>query len=110
MNIEGIPYLNVDWNTIPEEVHEGERGVAKWKRFEQGNVRARIVEYSPGYLANHWCARGHVLFVLEGSLVSELKDGSKRLLTPGMGYVASNDEDNPHRSYTESGAKLFIVD
>ena len=110
MKIEGVPYLNVDWEAIPEEIHRGESGIAKWKTFEQGNIRARIVELSPGYLADHWCARGHVLFILECSIVSELKDGSKLELTPGKGYVASDDPQNPHRYYSENGAKMFIVD
>ncbi len=110
MMIDGVPYQNVDWNVLPEERHDGETGFAIWRPFEQGNIRARVVEYSPGYRADHWCARGHVIFVLDGSVTSELKDGSKRLLTKGMGYVASDDEANPHQSYTETGAKLFIVD
>lgn len=110
MKIEGVPYETVDWNKCRESHHVGESGSAVWKTFEKGNVRARIVEYGPGYLADHWCARGHVVFVLEGSVVSELKDGTKETMTPGMGYVASDDEGNPHRSYTETGAKLFIVD
>ena len=110
LKIEGISYINVDWNSMPEEIHKGETGIAKWRTFESGNIRARVVEYSPGYRADHWCSRGHVLFVLEGSLVSELKDGSSRVLSAGEGYVASDDEANPHRSHTETGAKLFIVD
>ena len=70
----------------------------------------------PGTILQVKCAagqavkRGDVLFILEGSIVSELKDGSKRELTPGKGYVASDDPQNPHRSYSENGAKMFIVD
>ena len=110
MKIEGVPYQTVDWNKIEAEPHKGESGEAKWRTFEKGNIRARLVEYGPGYLADHWCPRGHVLFVLEGSVVSELEDGSKEELTPGMGYVAADDEKNRHRSFSPNGVKLFIVD
>jgi len=68
-----------------------------------------MVEYTPGYLADHWCSRGHVLLVLEGELITELEDGSKHLLKAGMSYQVA-DGANPHRSYTRTGAKLFIVD
>ena len=70
----------------------------------------RMVEYTPGYKADHWCSRGHVLLVLEGELVTELRDGRKFVLTPGTSYQVGDDYVNPHRSYTEKGAKLFIVD
>jgi quercetin dioxygenase-like cupin family protein len=75
-----------------------------------GDVRIRQVEYTPGYLADHWCDRGHVLYVLEGELESELRDGRRFILTPGMSYQVSNFGDAAHRSYTRTGAKLFIVD
>ena len=95
MKIEGVPYKTVNWNEIPAEEHKGETGAALWRTFSQGNVRARVVEYGPGYLADHWCPRG---------------DGSKEELTAGMGYVAEDDEHNRHRSFSPNGAKLFIVD
>ena len=73
-------------------------------------VRVRKVEYSPGYLADHWCDRGHILFVYEGVLDTELKDGRVYTLKPGMSYQVSDNGDSPHRSRTEIGAKLFVVD
>jgi quercetin dioxygenase-like cupin family protein len=109
MNIESVPFMTTDWSRIPSTQHSGETGSAAWRTVEVGNIRVRMVEYTPGYLADHWCSRGHVLFVLEGELVTELKDGRTFTLRPGMSYqVASNAE--PHRSSTAGGAKLFIVD
>ena len=110
LKIEGVPYQTVDWNKIESVAHGGESGEALWRTFEKGNVRARVVEYGAGYLADHWCPRGHVLFVLEGSVISELEDGTKEELTPGMGYVAEDDVKNRHRSFSPNGVKLFIVD
>ncbi len=109
MRIEDVPFGTTDWRSVPETIHPGETGVARWRTLEQGNIRVRMVEYSPGYLADHWCTRGHVLLVLEGELVTELKDGRSFVMKPGVSYqVAENDA--PHRSRTERGAKLFIVD
>jgi len=47
--------------------------------------------------------------VLEGELITELEDGSKHILKAGMSYQVAEGA-NPHRSYTRTGAKLFIVD
>ncbi|TCL62774.1 hypothetical protein EDC14_102354 [Hydrogenispora ethanolica] len=109
MKITDVPFQTIDWSSVVPTEHSGSNGVAYWRTFEMGNIRVRMVEYTPGYLADHWCSRGHVLLVLEGELVTELSDGRKFVLTPGTSYQVA-DELNPHRSYTETGAKLFIVD
>ena len=95
---------------MPATVHPGETGEARWRSFEIGDLRVRMVEYSSGYLADHWCDRGHVLLVLEGELDTELRDGRKFTLKPGMSYQVSDFGDAAHRSFTSTGVKLFIVD
>ncbi len=109
MRIEGVPFTTTDWDAVPVTEHPGETGVACWRTVEAGNIRVRMVEYSPGYLADHWCPRGHVILVLEGELVTELKDGSRHVLRPGQSYQVAEGAA-PHRSRTTAGAKLFIVD
>jgi len=110
MKIENVPFTAVDWSAVPPVEHPGERGVATWRTIEVGNLRVRKVDYSPGYLADHWCARGHVILVLEGELVSELRDGRQFRLTAGMSYHVADGEAEAHRSSTAGGASLFIVD
>ncbi len=109
MNITDVPFGTTTWNDVPATEHPGETGKAVWRTFEQGNIRARMVEYTPGYAADHRCKKGHVLLVLEGELVTQLSDGRTFTLTPGMSYQVS-DDTNPHRSHTKTGARLFIVD
>jgi quercetin dioxygenase-like cupin family protein len=109
MDLAGIPFRTIDWSTIDETTHPGESGTARWRTVEAGNVRARIVEYSPGYLADHWCERGHVILVMEGTLITELRDGRTFELRPGQSYVVANG-DGAHRSKTTTGARIFIVD
>jgi quercetin dioxygenase-like cupin family protein len=109
MQMTGIPFGTTDWLQVEPTEHKGESGMAYWRTQEFGGIRVRMVEYTPGYLADHWCSKGHILLCLEGQLETELKDGRKFTLQPGMSYqVADNVE--PHRSYTTVGAKLFIVD
>ena len=109
MKISDLPFGTTDWSAIAPSVHNGERGTATWRTRQFGDIRVRMVEYSPGYLADHWCTKGHILLCLEGELHTELEDGRSFTLRPGMSYqVADNAE--PHRSSTVSGAKLFIVD
>jgi quercetin dioxygenase-like cupin family protein len=110
MKIQEVPFCCVDWSSMEPTIHAGITGEAYWKTFEMGNIRVRMVEYTPGYRADHWCSRGHVILVLEGELITELKDGSIFISTPGVSYQVSDEEENPHRSYTNTGVKLFIVD
>jgi quercetin dioxygenase-like cupin family protein len=110
MEIPDLPFTTISWDEVRPTVHAGETGFATWKTVEKGNVRVRLVEYSPGYLADHWCARGHVIHILSGEMVSELKDGSKTNLKEGMTYMMSDNPSNPHRSSTGKGVRLFIVD
>jgi hypothetical protein len=110
MKIPTLTFTVTDWSDLPVTQHKGETGTALWRTFSIGDLRVRLVEYSPGYLADHWCDRGHVLFVLDGELDTELQDGRIFKLTPGMSYQVSDFGDAPHRSSTTTGARLFIVD
>ncbi|WP_442597038.1 DHCW motif cupin fold protein [Parapusillimonas sp. JC17] len=109
MKITDLPFSTVDWATVEPTEHAGERGMALWRTRQFGPIRVRLVEYSPGYLADHWCSKGHILFCVAGTLETELSDGRRYVLTPGMSYQVA-DEAEPHRSTTETGATLFVVD
>ncbi|HEY1817452.1 MAG TPA: DHCW motif cupin fold protein [Kofleriaceae bacterium] len=109
MKLVEIPFQTIDWASIAPTVHAGETGRATWRTLEVGNVRVRIVEYSAGYLADHWCERGHVVHVLDGEFVSELRDGRSFALRTGESYVVA-DGDGAHRSRSTHGTRLLIVD
>ncbi|HEY9103484.1 DHCW motif cupin fold protein [Chitinimonas sp.] len=109
MQLTDIPFGTTDWSTIERTEHRGERGMAYWRMQQFGKVRVRMVEYTPGYLADHWCVKGHILLCLSGELHTELEDGRSYTLKPGMSYQVA-DGAEPHRSSTETGATLFIVD
>ncbi|MBX3513353.1 MAG: DHCW motif cupin fold protein [Xanthobacteraceae bacterium] len=109
MQITGIPFGVTDWSSVKATTHNGEAGKATWRTQHFGDIRVRLVEYSTGYIADHWCDKGHILFCLEGQLDTELADGRTFTLMPGMSYQVA-DKAEPHRSRTEVGALLFIVD
>ena len=109
MQIKNVPFVTADWSLIEPTTHRGQTGFAYWRTLHFGDVRVRMVEYTPGYLADHWCSKGHILLCLEGELETELQDGRTYTLTPGTSYQVA-DGAEAHRSSTKIGAKLFIVD
>jgi hypothetical protein len=109
VKLTGIPFQLTDWSAVPGEDHPGDVGVATWRTKQHGDVRVRMVEYSPGYIADHWCEKGHILLCVEGELQTRLKDGRVVVLRPGMSYEVA-DGAEPHRSEAPEGARLFIVD
>ena len=104
-----IPFQTIDWTGIEKTEHKGESGTASWQTIQFDALRIRLVEYSPGYIANHWCRKGHIVFCLEGDFVSELQQGENFALTKGMMYVVSDDLSS-HRSVTKNGVRLLIID
>ena len=109
MQLSNIPFGTTDWTLVERTEHKGVTGVAYWRTRHFGDVRVRMVEYTPGYLADHWCQKGHILLCLSGELLTELEDGRRFVLGPGMSYQVA-DHAEAHRSSTSSGATLFIVD
>lgn len=109
MEMKDIRFGVTDWSAVEKTEHKGVTGTAFWKTCSFGPIRVRMVEYSPGYKADHWCSKGHILLCLEGELNTELEDGRIFTLKPGMSYQVA-DQAEAHRSSTVDGAKLFIVD
>ncbi|RYY69503.1 MAG: hypothetical protein EOO13_09345 [Chitinophagaceae bacterium] len=104
-----FPFQTIDWNAIEKTEHKGEKGMASWQTLHLDGLRIRIVEYSPGYLADHWCQKGHIVHCLSGEFTTTLETGQHFLLTQGMSYIVS-DELSSHRSSTTTGVKLLILD
>jgi quercetin dioxygenase-like cupin family protein len=110
MDLGRIPFTATDWTSIQPIEHKGDAGTSFWRTLDFGNVRVRLVEYSPGFRSDHWCPRGHIFLVLEGEFTALLKDGRSFRLGRGMSFQAGDDEANPHLGSSEAGARAFIVD
>lgn len=109
MKISSFPFQTLDWSSITKKEHKGETGIAYWQTQMMNDIRVRMVEYSPGYKADHWCSKGHIILCMEGEMTTELEDGRLFKLSKGMTYFVG-DNCEAHRSSTKEGCKLFIVD
>lgn len=109
MKLSNIPFETTDWSQVASTEHPGTSGVATWRTRQFGEIRVRMVDYSPGYVADHWCEKGHILLCVDGALHTELSDKRAVILTPGMSYQVA-DGAAPHKSSAPTGARLFIVD
>ncbi len=107
--MSNIPFQTIDWNSIEKVEYRGETGFAFWQTIQFGGLRIRLVEYSNGYLADHWCQKGHIVHCLEGEFISELETGEKITLKKGETYVVS-DNLSSHRSFSLNSVKLLIID
>ncbi|WP_336517795.1 DHCW motif cupin fold protein [Pollutibacter soli] len=104
-----IPFQTIDWNSVEKTEHPGDAGTSFWQTLQYDGLRIRLVEYGPGYIADHWCRKGHLVYCIEGEFTSLLEDGAEHVLTPGMMYVVS-DKMSSHKSMTNTGVKLIIID
>ncbi|HVN48469.1 MAG TPA: DHCW motif cupin fold protein [Bacteroidota bacterium] len=109
MSISNIPFQVIDWNTVPSTEHTGETGTAYWRTKEYPGLRVRIVEYSGGYLADHWCKKGHIVHCLKGEVVTQQETVEEFVLREGMTYIVS-DNLSSHRSFAKHAVQLLIID
>jgi hypothetical protein len=104
-----ISFQTIDWTNILQTEHKGESGTSFWRTIEFPALRIRMIEYSPGYVADHWCNKGHIVHCLDGEFTSELEGSIEQILSAGMTYIVSDDASS-HRSHTVHGAKLLVID
>lgn len=109
LRMSKIPFQTIDWASIEKIGHKGETGSAIWQTMQFEGLRVRIVEYSNGYSADHWCQKGHIVYCLEGEFISELSTGETVKLSKGETYVVS-DGLSSHRSLSKNSVKLLIID
>lgn len=109
MDITAFPFQTLNWSSVSKEERAGTTGTATWRIFKMGDIRVRMVEYSAGYFANHWCSKGHIIYCIDGEMITELEDGREFTLSKGMTYHVG-DGSEAHRSRSKHGCSLFIVD
>ena len=110
MKLADLPSSMTDWSTVPSSEHPGESGSATMRSRQFGEIQLRMVEYSASYVADHWCHKGHLTFVVSGQLVIEHDDGRSLIIPAGTSYHVADDDGRPHRARSERGATVFIVD
>lgn len=111
MKLPTSPFTVTDWNKRPGELSSGGGGTANWRSLDLGDdIHAHMIEYSPGYRSDRWCDHGHVLFVADGELEIDLRDGRRFTLARGQGFHVSDFGDTAHRVASPKGATVFVVD
>ena len=109
MELRGIPFEVTDWESVSAERHAGQTGFAEWRTKQYGDIRVRLIRYSPGYRADHWCAKGHIIFCVHGEMLTRLEDGREFTRRAGMSYQVGAGPP-AHGTATASGVTLFVVD
>ncbi|HEX8332246.1 MAG TPA: DHCW motif cupin fold protein [Segetibacter sp.] len=109
MNLSPFPFSTTDWSIVEPVIYTGITGIATWKTIYKDDIRIRLVEYSEGYVADHWCSKGHIIFCIDGEMETQLEDGRKYKMSKGMMYTVGDNAD-AHRTSTTTGCTLFIVD
>jgi len=110
MKLTGLPTGVTDWSTLDASSQPGATGAAVTRGRQFGDVQLRLVTYSAGYTADHWCHKGHVVLVISGAVTIAHEDGRHYNLAAGMAYHVSDNEGSPHRLASREGASVFIVD
>jgi hypothetical protein len=109
MKLEKVLPTLIDWNNIPSEQAQGKTGFTISKMQLMGDTKIRFVEYSVNYTADHWCAKGHIIFVLEGELEIQYQNAISHLVEKGMSYLVG-DDSMAHMAVSKGGAKVLIID
>jgi hypothetical protein len=109
MEIETFQPSCIDWKNVPSEKIMGESGFIVSRKKSVGKINIRFIEYSKNYLADLWCDKGHIVFVIEGILILGHKNNSVQVIEKGMSYIVG-DYSMSHRAKSIEGAKVFIID
>jgi len=109
MNLGDLPLGLTDWSQIPESVHPGAPGTATVRSRQLGDIQLRLLVYSPNYVADHRCQKGHIVYVIQGQVVTEHRETTNYTLESGTTYHVP-DNGPPHRAVSHGGATVFIVD
>ena len=111
MKLTSMRETATDWSRIAATVIPGASGAPRARAQQVGDVQLRLVEYGAGYLADHWCGKGHVIHVVAGALAIEHEDGTaSHRLEAGMSWCVADGEGPAHRVRSDTGATVFIVD
>ncbi len=82
---------------------------ARLKEFAAHGKRLRLVEFLSGFSDPNWCLKGHVVFVIEGTLESEYADGVSRR-EAGQAFIVPPGVKHRSRNPGAAPARLLIVD
>ncbi len=84
-----IDFGSVEW----QETAPG----ARHKMVERAGKRIRLAEFTPGFVEEEWCLKGHVGYLVDGALEIAFEDRAIQL-APGDGLIIRGGGPEKHRA------------
>ena len=83
-----VDFKSMHWETPADGV--------RFKAYEQGGRKLRLVEFTKEFVEPDWCSKGHIGYILEGQL--EIDFGGKVIVFgPGDGVFIPAGEKHKHK-------------
>lgn len=98
MNNYLIDFNNLDWVSPGPGI--------RYKEYVRGDKRIRLVELSEGFAEKEWCIKGHIGYILKGSLSIDF-DG--RIINFKTGDCLFIPEGNKHMASITRGKRVSII-
>jgi quercetin dioxygenase-like cupin family protein len=81
---------------------------ARFKAHREGAKQIRLLEFSVEFVEPDWCERGHVGFVLEGTLEVDFK-GHVVVYPQGSGIFISSGSAMAHKARSLTPTVLLVL-
>jgi ethanolamine utilization protein EutQ (cupin superfamily) len=98
----------IDFTSMPwEKPADGIR----FKGYEQEGKQIRLVEFTDMFVEPDWCTKGHIVYILEGTLEVNF-DGYIVVFNAGDGLFIPAGEKDKHkgRALTKVVKMIFVED
>jgi quercetin dioxygenase-like cupin family protein len=83
-----IDFESMEW----ESPFDGVR----FKAYERGARKLRLVEFGREFVEPDWCRKGHIGYILEGQMEIDF-DGKMVIFGPGDGVFIPAGEEHKHK-------------
>ncbi|MBC8471506.1 MAG: cupin domain-containing protein [Planctomycetes bacterium] len=83
----------------------------RFKAYEQGSKKLRLVEFSKEFVEPDWCTKGHIGYILQGQMEIDF-DGEKIVFGPGDGVFIPEGPEHKHkgRVLTDKVKAILVED
>lgn len=99
--------IAIDFDSLP---WESPLPGARFKAYREGAKQVRLLEFSSEFVEPDWCEKGHVGFVLEGTLEVDF-NGRVVAYSKGSGIFISAGAETAHKARAMTPvARLILVE
>ncbi len=83
---------------------------ARYKAFQQGSRKLRLLEFSRGFVEPDWCTKGHIGYVLDGELDIDFSGTIVRFSAGDGIFIPAGTESKHMAKVTTDVVKLILVE